>query len=80
MPRGLSQLMVRDPKTGQFTRVSGDAEQVDAAIKTQHAVWIYTKDPNVQALTDLLNRALDKPAEQVQVTGGRVHARAGRRP
>ena len=28
-----------------------------------------TKDPSVQAFTNLLNRALDKPAEEVQVAG-----------
>jgi hypothetical protein len=26
-----------------------------------NASWIYTKDPSVQAFTDLMNRALDKP-------------------
>ena len=31
--------------------------------------WIYTKDPNVQAFTDLLNPALGKPAEHVQIAG-----------
>ena len=31
--------------------------------------WIFSKDPNVQAFTDLLNRALDKPAAHVQVAG-----------
>ena len=30
---------------------------------------IYTNDPNVQAFTDLMNRALDKPAQQTKVTG-----------
>jgi hypothetical protein len=33
------------------------------------AVWIYTKDPSVQAFTYLMNQALDKPAEQMRVTG-----------
>jgi len=27
----------------------------------------YTKDPNVQAFTDLMNRALGKPVEPMQV-------------
>src|SRR5215471_13475835 len=67
---GLSHLMLRDPKTGQFTRVTGSAEQVDKAVKSKNAVWIYTKDPNIQAITDLLNRALDKPAEHVEIAGG----------
>lgn len=66
---GLNHLMLRDPKTGQFTRVTGDAAQVDKACKQKNAVWIYTKDPNIQAFTDLLNRAIDKPAEHIQVAG-----------
>jgi len=43
--------------------------QIDAALASNNAVWIYTKDPSVQACTDLMNRALDKPAEQKKVTG-----------
>jgi hypothetical protein len=66
---GIRHLMLRDPKTGQFSRVTGDAKQVDKAIKSKNAVWIYTKDPNVQAFMDLLNRAIDKPAEHIQVAG-----------
>jgi hypothetical protein len=38
-------------------------------LKSKNACWIYTKDPNVQAFTDLLNRCIDKPAEHVQVEG-----------
>jgi hypothetical protein len=67
--QGLKHLMMRDPKTGKFERVTGDAEQIDKALKTKNAFWIYTKDPNVAAFTDLLNRAIDKPAEHIQVAG-----------
>src|SRR5262249_33754103 len=66
---GIRHLMMRDPKTGKFERITGDAKQIDKALKTTNAIWIYTKDPNVQAFTDLLNRALDKPAEHVSITG-----------
>ena len=66
---GIRHLMRRDPKTGQFVRVTGDAREIDKALKTKNAVWIYTKDPSVQAYTDLLNRAIDKPAEHVQIAG-----------
>src|SRR5215831_17659253 len=66
---GIRHLMMRDPKTGKFERITGDAKQIDKALKTKTAFWIYTKDPNVQAFTDLLNRCIDKPAEHVQVTG-----------
>src|SRR5215468_7232408 len=74
---GIAHLMLRDPSTGQFERVKADtndpkenAKRIDDALATGNAVWIYLKDPSVQAFTDLLNRALDKPTEQVQVTGG----------
>ena len=49
---GIRHLMMRDPKTGKFERITGDAKQIDKALKTSNAVWIYTKDPNVQAFTD----------------------------
>jgi hypothetical protein len=67
--QGLKHLMMRDPKTGKFERITGDAKQIDKALKSKNAFWIYTKDPNVQAFTDLLNRAIDKPAEHIQVAG-----------
>jgi len=66
---GIRHLMMRDPKTGKFERITGDAKQIDKALKSKNACWIYTKDPNVQAFTDLLNRAIDKPAEHIQVAG-----------
>ena len=66
---GIRHLMMRDPKAGKFERITGDAKQIDKAIKSKNACWIYTKDPNVQAFTDLLNRAIDRPAEHVQVEG-----------
>src|SRR5215831_252768 len=52
--QGIRHLMMRDPKTGKFERITGDAEQIDKALKSKNACWIYTKDPNVQAFTDLL--------------------------
>ena len=69
MPKAIRHLMMRDPKSGQFVRVTGNAEEIGEALKTDNAIWFYTKDPSVRAFTDLLNRALDKPAEHVQVAG-----------
>jgi hypothetical protein len=66
---GIRHLMMRDPKTGKFERITGDAKQIDKALKTKNAFYIYTKDPNITAFTDLLNRAIDKPAEHIQVAG-----------
>jgi hypothetical protein len=64
---GIKHFMMRDPKTGKFERITGDAKQIDKALKTKNAFWIYTKDPNVPAFTDLMNRAIDKPAEHIQI-------------
>lgn len=68
---GIGHLYTRD-KTGKFTKVES-AEQVDKLLiegVEDRDYWIFTKDPSVQAFTDLMNRALDKPAEQMKVTGG----------
>jgi hypothetical protein len=69
---GIRHLMMRD-ESGKFERVAVDANdphvaaaQIDAALGTGHAFWIYTKDPSEQASKDLLDRAIDKPKEQVQ--------------
>lgn len=62
--QGLKYLVRRDKKSGKFVRVGeGTLDPEDETIE----VW--EKDPSVQAFTDLLNRALDKPAEHVEVTG-----------
>ena len=55
---------MRDAGTGKLRRWGSDAkdseltqEQIDEAIQTGEAVWIYTKDPSVQAFTYLMNEA-----------------------
>jgi hypothetical protein len=63
--KGINYLVTRDPKTKQFTRVTPSmALAANEAQAAQIEVW--EKDPSVPAFTDLLNRALDKPAEQKQ--------------
>lgn len=57
---GLKYLVARDPKTGKFERIGPGGVTSEAIIE----VW--EKDPSVQAFSDLLNRALDKPKEQEQ--------------
>lgn len=70
--QGIGHLFTRD-KNGKFSRVEDEA-QMDQLLaegtEGQH-YWIFTKDPSVQAATELLNRALDKPSESVEmnVTG-----------
>lgn len=62
--RGIRYLVVRDKSSGKFIRV---AERGAKLLNPQEEiVEIWEKDPCVQAFTDLLNRAMDKPKEQEQ--------------
>lgn len=61
---GISFLVVREKATGKFLRVGkGRAEKLDPE---HEIVEIWEKDPSIQAYTDLVNRAIDKPKEQEQ--------------
>ena len=69
--KGINHFILRDPVTGKFERLT-DPDQIVAALNAEGAeegstYYIHTKDPSVQAYTDLMNRALDKPKEQEQV-------------
>jgi hypothetical protein len=69
--KGIKYLVVRE-KSGKFVRVT-EAMARAKATDSQEIIEVWEKDPSVQAFTDLMNRALDKPAEQeqqVSVTGG----------
>lgn len=68
--QGISHFMLRDKKTGKFERITEQA-QIEAALNADDAqegssYYIWTKDPSVQAFSDLMNRALDKPKDQEQ--------------
>jgi hypothetical protein len=64
---GLRHTFMRDA-TGKFTQLTNPQQIADALNSGDEGkyYWTFTKDPSVQAFTDLMNRALDKPAEQVQ--------------
>lgn len=65
--RGIKYLVVRDKKTGKFLRVAEDAA---ATLKAdEEIIEVWEKDPSVHAFTDLMNRAIDKPVEQMEVGG-----------
>jgi hypothetical protein len=68
--QGLKYLITRNKKTGKFERVSKERMEHLLATpdsdKELESIEVWDKDPSVQAFTDLMNRALDKPAEQVQ--------------
>jgi hypothetical protein len=61
---GLKYLVTRDKKTGKFIRVGAAM----AGRAGEETIEVWEQDPAVQAFTDLLNRALDKPAEYVEMT------------
>lgn len=68
---GINHMMLRDIESGQWKRLE-TPEEITAALNAPDAekdrtYWIHTKDPDVPAATDLLNRAIGKPVEEVQV-------------
>ena len=67
--KGIKFLVLREKKTGKFTRIGKDKAEllVAADDDSLELVEVWEKDPNVQAFTDLLNRAIDKPTEQVNM-------------
>ncbi len=67
---GVSHFMLRDPESGQWRRLT-DPDEIQAALNHPNAAhgstyFIHTKDPDVPAITDILNRCMDKPKEQEQ--------------
>jgi hypothetical protein len=72
---GLSHLMLREAD-GTWKKAPPDmsADEMLAILNGDQArYYIATKDPSVQAFTDLMNRALDKPKEQAQAIDLNVH-------
>lgn len=63
--KGLKYLVVRDKKTGKFNRVAEAMARLSAG---EELIEVWEKDPSVQAFTDLMNRTIDKPIEQVDST------------
>lgn len=72
--RGLKYLVAREQKTGKFTRLTqAQTEKILAGESDEFAfIEVWEKDPSVQAFTDLMNRALDKPKEQEQDVNANV--------
>jgi hypothetical protein len=63
--KGIKYLVVRDKRGGKFVRVTEAMAKAKQGSE-EEIIEVWEKDPSVQAFTDLMNRALDKPAEQVQ--------------
>jgi hypothetical protein len=67
--KGLNYLVTRNKATGKFEKVT--QERMEQLLTSEDAdelerIEVWQKDPSVQAFTDLMNRALDKPKEQEQ--------------
>mgnify|MGYP001309500473 CR=1 FL=1 len=76
--RGVNHMMLRDPETGQWVRLT-EVEQIEAALNAPGAeegktFWVHTKDPDVAAASDILNRAIGKPIEEVDIQARVAHA------
>ena len=61
--------MVLRKRDGSFARATDEAQLNAAVAAGEQAFQIFTQAPNTQAYADLMNRYLDKPAEQLKVTG-----------
>jgi hypothetical protein len=64
--KGLKYLVTRDRKTGKLVRVTKAMASARSLGPNEEIIEVWEKDPSVQAFTDLMNRALDKPKEQEQ--------------
>jgi hypothetical protein len=66
---GIKYLIARNKNTGKFEKLT--EAQARARLKGQESefesIEVWEERPNVQAFTDLLNRTIDKPAEQEQI-------------
>src|SRR4030095_14443177 len=65
--KGLNVAVVRR-KDGTWKRIES-AEAFDHAAAAGDLIEIQPLQPSTQAYTDLMNRALDKPSEHVELTG-----------
>lgn len=66
--KGIKYVVARHKNSGKFERVTEDELKaiLDGADEDRIVLEVWEKDPSVQAFTDLMNRALDKPKEQEQ--------------
>lgn len=86
--QGLKYLVVRDKHSGKFLRVTEAMakQKAEKLADNEEIIEVWEKDPSVQAFSDLVNRAIDKPKEQeqeIKLTGevnlvSRLHAARAR--
>jgi len=59
---GTHYLVTRDIKTGKFIRVTASTLK-----HTQTAIEVWEKEPDISAIKELLDRAIDKPKETIEI-------------
>jgi hypothetical protein len=65
---GIKYLVAREKATGKFRKLSeAEATLAIGNESETEVIEVWEERPNVQAFTDLLNRTIDKPIEQVNV-------------
>lgn len=64
--QGIKYLVTRDKRSGKFTRVT---EAMAGSLQGDEVIEVWEKDPSVHAFQQLIEQALDKPAQHVAVTG-----------
>lgn len=80
---GIGHVYTRD-KHGKFNKIENEQAADELLTKGTEGqdYWIFMKDPSTAAFTDLMNRALDKPIEPVEMqhSGGIEVSWKGDRP
>ena len=66
--QGIKYLVAREKHTGKFRKLTeAEATLAIGNESETEVIEVWEERPNVQAFTDLLNRTIDKPIEQVNV-------------
>lgn len=63
--KGIKFLVLRHAKSGKFIKRIEDLKGAVVLDPENEIIEVWAKDPSVQAFTDLMNRTIDKPTEQV---------------
>lgn len=64
--KGIKYLVAREKKSGKFRRLSEAQAVLEVGGESElEIIEVWEKDPSIQAFTDLMNRTIDKPVEQV---------------
>lgn len=64
--RGIKYLVVRSKRGGTFKPVQDVQEALKKGAARDDIIEVWEKEPSTQAFTDLMNRTIDKPSEQVK--------------